>query len=168
MLISYCLHSVLNHMVVTHETEGTWPTTPWLREEGSDCAFNQTSADWALPQWWCTLFAHHQVSAWDEDDVDFFIHAHLTGSLLLQAPQLLFHGKVCREKDPIFQQFSYEKSQQSSIEFLSHVFVTLTFILKMVSVLTGCTKYKQNILVVYAENTALPIAQNSIIRILEI
>lgn len=70
----------------------------WLWEEGSNCAFNQASADWTLSQWRCTFFTHHQVSTWDEDDVDFFVHAHLTGALLLQAPQLLFHWQICTVK----------------------------------------------------------------------
>lgn len=65
-----------------------------LWQEGPYCAFDQPSADGALPQWRCTLFAHHQMSAWDEDDVNFFIHTHLTGTLLLQATQLLLHGEV--------------------------------------------------------------------------
>jgi len=73
----------------------------WLREEGADRAFDQASADRALPQRRGALLAHHQVSTGDEDDVHFFIHAHLAGTLLLQAPQLLLHGEVCEGRDSL-------------------------------------------------------------------
>lgn len=66
-------------------------------EEGSHRAFDQASADGALSQGRCAFLAHHQVSTGDEHNVDFFVHAHLAGALFLQAPQLLFHGEVCRK-----------------------------------------------------------------------
>lgn len=75
---------------------------PQLWQESSDCAFNQASADWALSQGWCALFTHHQVSTRDEDNVDFFIHAHFTSSLLLQTTQLLLHRQVWRVGGEMF------------------------------------------------------------------
>lgn len=85
-------------ILVYPDSFNQWPSCDTdqgqLWEEGPYCAFDQASADGALPQWRCTLFAHHQMSARDEDDVHFFIHTHLTGTLLLQATQLLLHGEV--------------------------------------------------------------------------
>lgn len=77
-----------------------WHSPGELWEEGPYGALDQASADRTLPQWRCAFFAHHQMSTGDEDDVDLFVHAHLTGALLLQAPQLLLHGEVWKWNGP--------------------------------------------------------------------
>lgn len=65
-----------------------------LGEEGAHSPLHQAPADGALAQRGGALFAHHQVAAGDEDDIDLLVHAHFARPLLLQSPQLLLHWQI--------------------------------------------------------------------------
>ena len=62
--------------------------------EGANAASNDSSADGAVTQAGGAVTTHHQMPAGDEDDGHQFVHAHLTGPLLLQLPEQLLRAGV--------------------------------------------------------------------------
>lgn len=75
--------------------------TGWSRvaasgHEGAHAAPDDGSADGTVTQAGSAVATHHQVTTGDEDDGHQFVHAHLTGPLLLQLSQQLLWAGVPR------------------------------------------------------------------------